>query len=130
MYASDDCGAAILSAAQRVKVLALDLVCTPHDPTLIVPIFETALTITEVGQKLGLEELNYLSARLVAAAKRELGAADDLRQLDSVISRLTAIAEILGRERSAQLHTQHSEPDSVRPSLFRQLTHDRWPAGS
>jgi len=119
MYASDDCRAAILSAAHRARELAIHLLNAPKDPSLIKPFFETAMTIDEVGQTLGIVELSDLSTRLVAAAKRELSSAEDVTQLDSVVSRLVFIAETLG---------QKTGRDSVRSTLFQPLTNHRWPA--
>ena len=127
MYACDDCGAAILAAAHRARVLAIHLFSTPKDPTLIGPFFETAMTIDEVGQKLGIVELSDLSARLVAAAKQELASEADAKQLDSVLTRLAVIADTLGQNRSAQTKKQRNERRLLRStSRLAGISH-RWP---
>ncbi len=126
MYASDDCGAAILSAAHRARVLAVHLFGAPKDPSLIGPFFETAMTIDDVGRKLGIGELSDLSARLVAAAKRELSSEADTSQLDSVLSRLAVIADTLGQERSALLDVQSVEKEYARFTSRLAPSSHRW----
>ena len=114
MYASDDCGAAILSAAHRARTLAVRLFSTPNDPTLIEPFFETAMTIEEVGQKLGIDELSDLSVRLVAAAKQEILSDAGPAQLDCVLTRLAVIAEKFGQQKSAQMNSQKTQREFER----------------
>lgn len=113
MYASDDCGAAILSAAHRARVLAVHLFSAPKDPALIAPFFDTALTIDEVGQKLGISELSDLSVRLVAAAMRELSSEADTSQLDTVLSRLAVIADRVGQQGVTKTDGQSIEKQYV-----------------
>ena len=130
MYACDDCGAAILSAAHRARVLAVHLFSTPKDPTLIGPFFETAMTIDEVGQTLGIVELSDLSARLVAAAKQELLSEANVAQLDSVVSRLTIIAETLGQDSSSRVNKQDPDIGFLRSTAYLAPTRHRWPRRS
>ena len=129
MYACDDCGAAILAAAHRARVLAIHLFSTPKDPTLIGPFFETAMTIDEVGQKLGIVELSDLSARLVAAAKQEIASEADASQLDSVLTRLAVIADRLGQHRSAELSSQSTERKLISSTSRLTGISRRWPLG-
>ncbi len=118
MYASDDCGAAILAAAQRARVLAVHLFSAPKDPALITPFFDTALTIDEVGQKLGIGELSDLSARLVAAAIREIQADADPSQLDSILSRIAVIADRVGQQRIAKPEGRRSDAKYTPPTSW------------
>lgn len=126
MYACHDCGAAILSAARRARHLAIDLVVTQGDPRLIVPFFETAIAIDEVGQALGIRELVELSVDLVFAAKQELSSRDDLTPLDSVVSRLSAIAAKIGQDTgSSQSNRPDFNRDSMRTEFIPHLTGSR-----
>ena len=93
MYASHDCGAAILSAANRMSELSTHLRSNPRKPKLIQTIFETAIALDEVGHRIGMEELRKLSVRLVSAAKSELLAEAGDSHWDSVVSKLFEISE-------------------------------------
>jgi len=126
MYASDDCGAAILSAAHRARVLAVHLFSAPKDPAMIAPFFDTALTIDEVGQKLGIGELSDLSVRLVAAAIRELSSEADTSQLDSVLSRLAVIADRVGQQGVTKTDGQSTEKHYARSTSRVPPTGHRW----
>ena len=126
MYASDDCGAAILSAAHRARVLAVHLFCAPKNPALIAPFFETALTIDEVGQKLGIDELSELSFRLVVAAKREISSEADASQLDSVLSRLAVIADRVGQQRLTKTNVPCTGKHDPRLTYRMAPTDQRW----
>ena len=128
MYACDDCGAAILSAAHRARMLAVQLFTTPKNPTLIEPFFETALTIDEIGHKLGIDELNDLSARLIAAALQEMASAADVSKLDSVLARLTVIADNLTQSRYEQLNKPSIGSASTTGTARFAPTSDRWPS--
>ena len=128
MYACDDCGAAILSAAHRARMLAVQLFTTPKNPTLIEPFFETALTIDEIGHKLGIDELNDLSARLIAAALQEMASAADVSKLDSVLARLTVIADNLTQSRYEQLNKPSIGSASTTGTARFAPTGDRWPS--
>jgi len=127
MYACHDLGAAILAAAHRARVLAVQLFSNPKDPGLIGPFFETAITIDEVGQRLGIDELSDLSARLVAAAKREIASGTDVTQLDSVLARLAVIADRVGQRSFEQLDIQDTEGSPVRPITRLAGISQRWP---
>jgi hypothetical protein len=126
MYAYDDCGAAILSAAHRARVLAVELFITPKNPTLIEPFFETAMTIDEVGDKLGIDELNDLSGRLMAAALQEMASTADVSKLDSVLARLTVIADDLTQSRYEQLNKPSIGSASTTGTARFAPTSDRW----
>ena len=126
MYACDDCGAAILSAAHRARVFEVQLFTAPQNPPLIEPFFETALTIDEVGQKLGIGELSDLSVRLVAAAIRELSSETDTSQLDSVLSRLAVIADRVGQQGVTRTDGQSTEKQYARSTSRVPPTGHRW----
>jgi hypothetical protein len=127
MYARHDHGAAILSAAHRARVLAVQLFSTPRNATLIGPFFETAMTIDEVGQKLGMVELSDLSARLMSAAKREISSEADVTQLDSVLARLAVIADALGQRESEQPKRQLPKRAVARSNSRLTGIGRRWP---
>ncbi len=128
MYACDDCGAAILSVAHRARVLAVQLFTEPRNLTLIEPFFETAMTIDEVGDKLGIDELNDLSGRLMAAALPEMAYAGDVSKLDSVLARLTVIADNLTQSRYEQLNKPSIGSASTTGTARFTQTGDWWPS--
>lgn len=118
----------LLSAAQQARELAAYLVSFPDDYTVIASLREEADAITRIAQTLRLEELVYLANRLVDAAAGDLSSADQIRELDGIVSRILVIAQTLAPNTAEQEAAPPPSNIDVPADPFSGVGGTRWVA--